>query len=139
MAVGDETIGYGSTLEINDGGAGAYVAVGKIEILGIPSKIVGTVQSKRLDLTNRVIKKLPTLVDPGNFTFRVQHTNAMYSRLKTIRDAHTDYHFRATIADDDGDTVITVPGLLVQVKPDDVDAEKITVLECTVEVSGDDV
>lgn len=136
MAVGDESIGYGATLEIND--SGTFVSVGKVVSLGVPSYVTGTVESKRLDLTNRVIKKLATLVNGGSFTFQVQHTNAGHSRLVTIRDSLAEYSYRITIPDDDGDTQITAPGILTECKVDDLDAEKITVITCTVEVSGDD-
>lgn len=138
MAVGDETIGYGATLEINDGTADAYVVVDKVVTLGVPSYVTGVVESKRLDLTNRVIIKLPTLVNGGNFQFTVQHTNATHARLVAVRDLLAEKSFRVTIPDDDGDTVVTVPGILTEVKVEDLDAEKITVISCTVEVSGDD-
>lgn len=139
MAIGDETIGYGSTLEINDGSGGAFVAVPKIVTLGVPSYVVGTVESKRLDLTNRVIVKLATLVNGGSFQFSVQHTNAMLTRLEAIRTALVPKQFRVTIIDDDGNYSKTVPGILTENKVQDLDAEKITVIDVTVEVSGDQV
>jgi hypothetical protein len=138
MAVGDETIGYGATLEIDDGVGDAYAVVDKIVTLGVASYVTGVVESKRLDLTNRVIIKLPTLVNGGNFQFTVQFTHATYARLVAVRDLLAAKNFRFTIPDDDGDTVYTVPGILTETKVEDLDAEKITVISCTVEVSGDD-
>lgn len=138
MAVGSETIGYGATLEINDGVASAFVPVDMLTTLGVPSYVTGTVESKRLDLPNRVIIKLPTLVNGGNYQFSCQFTHAQHARLVAARDALAEYQFRVTIPDDDGDTVVTAPGILTEVKVDDLDPEKITVINCTVEVSGDD-
>lgn len=138
MAVGDESIGYGATLEINDGPASAFEVVPMLTTLGVPSYVTGVVESKRLDLPNRVIIKLPTLVNGGSFPFSLQFTHEQHARLILVRDALAEYQFRVTIPDDDGDTVVTAPGILTEVKVDDLDPEKITVIDCTVEVSGDD-
>lgn len=140
MAVNDESIGYGVTIEVNDNG-GAYQAIPKCELVGVPSKVVGTVESKRVDLTNRVIKKLKTLTNPGQFQFRCQHTHATMLRLVAIRDNYDDpeAHWKVTVPDDDGDFEFEVPGILTEAKIEDVEAEKITVIMCTVEVSGDDL
>lgn len=141
MAVDDESIGYGITISVNDGPGGAYQAIPKCELVGVPSKVVGTVESKRVDLVNRVIKKLKTLTNGGSFQFRCQHTNATYDRLKTIRDDYTspEAEWEIVVPDDNGDTTFEVPGILTEAKVEDVEAEKITVIMCTVEVSGDDL
>lgn len=138
MAVGDETIGYGATIEVDDGAGPTFVAIDKVVTLGVPSYMVGVVESKRLDLTNRVIIKLPTLVNGGSFPFSVQFTNATWARLVAIRDGLVEKNWRVTIPDDDGDTAITVPGILTEAKVQDLEAEKITVIDCTIEVSGDE-
>jgi hypothetical protein len=138
MAVGDETIGYGSTLEVDDGPGATFVVIPKIQTLGVPSYVTGVVESKRLDLTNRVIVKLPTLVNGGSFSFTAQFTNESHARLVAVRDALVAYNWRVTIIDDDTDTTVTAPGILTECKVEDLDAEKITVINCTVEVSGDD-
>ena len=138
MAINDETIGYGSTLEVNDGPAAAFVVIPKIVTLGVPSYVTGVVESKRLDLTNKVIVKLPTLVNGGSWSFTAQFTHATHARLIAIRDALVAYQWRVTILDDDTDTTVTAPGILTECKVEDLDAEKITVINCTVEVSGDD-
>jgi hypothetical protein len=138
MAVGDETIGYGSTLEVEDGPGPTFVVIPKIQTLGVPSYVTGVVESKRLDLTNRVIVKIPTLVNGGSWTFTVQFTNETHARLVAIRDALVEINWRVTISDDDTDTTVTAPGILTECKVEDLDAEKITVINCTVEVSGDD-
>lgn len=139
MAVGDETIGYGATLEVNDGVSAAFVIIPKVVTLGVPSYVTGVVESKRLDLTNRVTLKLATLVNGGSFTFTAQFTHETHARLVAIRDTLAAYQWKVTIPDDDGDTTVTAPGILTECKVEDLDAEKITVINCTVEVSGDDV
>lgn len=136
MAVGDETIGFGGTLEVNDGVADAYVVVPMIVSLGLPQDTVGTVESKRLDLPNRRIIYLPTLVDGGEVSIRIQHTNAGYARFAALRDAYTEKNFKFTIPDDDGDTVITVPGIVTAARHDPLEAETITVFEVVVRVTG---
>lgn len=139
MAVGDESVGFGATIEVNDGNGDTFVVIGKCEIIGVPCQTVGTVQSKRLDLENGVIKKLATLIDGGSFPFRVQHTNEAHVRLRTILRAREEKQWRVTVPDDDSDTTVTVPGILTEAKKDDLDPEKITVINCMVEVSGDEI
>ncbi len=140
MAVGDENIGFGGIIEVDDGPAGAFQTIPNCEVTGVPSKVIGTVESKRLDLPNRVIKKIRTLANGGSFTFRTQFTHATWARLKAIRDDFdTEPRWRVTVPDDDGDTIFTVPGILTEAKTDDLEPEKITTISCTVEVSGDDV
>lgn len=133
--VGDETIGFGGTLEINDGGGGSFVPVDKIVTLGIPAYTTGTVESKRLDLDGGVIKKLATLKNGGNLTVKIQFTHAGYARMKALED-RAEHLFKFTVPDDDGDTEITVPGIVTLNKTSDLDAEKITEFDMTVEVSG---
>ncbi len=142
MAVGDEQIGYGGTLEINDGVGPTFVVVDKIISLGIPSQKLGIVESKRLDLSGRVIKKLATLIDPGEVSVKIQFTNEGFERFIAIRDAcqtGTEYQARFTIPDDEGDTEITVPVIVTEVKTDPLEAEKITEFEVMITVSGDEV
>lgn len=139
MAVGEESIGFGGTLEINDGAGDTFVAVDMIVTLGIPNYTVGTVESKRLDLPGGVIKKLATLKNGGSLTVKQQFTNAGYARMNALRDAKAEKQFRFTIPDDDGDTQVTVPGLVTANKVSDLDAEKITEFDTTIEVSGAEV
>lgn len=136
--IGDETIGYGVTIEVDDGAGNTYVVIPKCEMVGVPSKVIGTVESKRVDLDQRTVVKLKTLTNGGSFQFRAQHIHATYARLAAIRDDYDrdEYNWRVTVPDDDDDTVITVPGILTEAKIEDVEAEKITVIMCTVEVSG---
>lgn len=138
MAVGDESIGDGSTVEVNDGGGDAFVEIDMVIDFDVPSEQVGTVESKRLNLPGQVIKKLATLKKPGSFTIRQNFTNAGYARMEAIRATSqtTPKEWKFTITDDDGDTEITVPGIITENKVTKIEADKITEFETMVEVSG---
>ena len=145
MAVGDESIGFGATCDIDDGGDGsptgaAYTAVDMIVSLGVPSEKTGVVESKRLDLPGGVIRKLTTLKDGGEFTIKQQFTHAGFARMEAMRNAHqadrTFNLFKLTIPDDDGDTEVIVPGFITENKTDSLESEKITEFETMVTVRG---
>ncbi|VTS03533.1 unnamed protein product [Gemmata massiliana] len=140
MAVGDESIGFGGTCEIDDAGngsaSGSYVEVPMITSLGVPSQTTGIVESKRLDLPQAVIKKIAALKDGGEFSIKQQFTHAQFARLEVIRSARQTNNFRITIPDDDGDTEITVPGIITANKTDPLEADKITEFETMVTVAG---
>lgn len=145
MAVGDESIGFGATCEIDDGGTGAatgaeYTEVDMIVTLGVPSEKTGIVESKRIDLPGGVIRKLATLKDGGEFSIKQQFTNAGFVRMQALRNAHqadkTWNLFKITVPDDDGDTEIIVPGIVTENKIDGLEAEKITEFETMITVQG---
>lgn len=141
MAQGDESIGFGGTCEIDDGGTGAapgagFAVVPKILSLGVPAETVGVVESKTLDLPQGVIRKLPTLKDGGEFSIKQQFTHAGFARMETIRAAKQIHQWKITIPDDDGDTEVTVPGFITVNKTDSLEPEKITEFETMVTVSG---
>lgn len=136
MATGDATIGYGGTLDINDGGGDSWVAVNAIITLGIPNYTLGTVESKRLSST--IIKKIPTIRKGDSFTIKQEFTNAGYARMKTLLNNRTEKLFRFTIPDDDGDTEITVPGIVVSNKVSDLEPDKITEFDTMVEISDEE-
>lgn len=136
MAVGDETIGFGGTIEVNDGMGDAFVIIDKPVSLAVPNWTLGTVDSKRLDLDQATIVKLPTLLMGESFVIKYQHTNAGYIRFQALLLARAPKQWRITIPDDDGDTEITLPGILTTNKVDPLEADKITEVELTVVVSG---
>lgn len=148
MAVGDESIGFGATCEIDDGGNGAasgaaYTEVDMIVTLGVPSEKTNIVESKRLDLPGGVIRKLAALKDGGEFTIKQQFTNAGFARMEALRNTHQEdktYNlFKITVPDDDGDTEVIVRGIVTENKTDGLEAEKITEFETMVTVQGANV
>lgn len=142
MAVGDETIGYGCTCHIDDGGTGAasgaaYTLVDKLVGITVPARKTGTTESKRLDLPTRLVKKIATLVDGGELTLKQQFTNAGYARLEIIRNAYQENLFKITVQDDNGDTTIIVKGIVTENKIDNIESDKITEFETMVTISGE--
>lgn len=138
-AEGDESVGFGGILEINDGAAEAYVAVPKIEVLGVPNPVTGIVESKTLDLPDATIRKLGTLVNGGSFTFKYHLISATHARMEAIRITRLPKNFRVKAPVDTGVggfIVVTVPGIITQNQIEDMEAEKIQVGNVTVEVSG---
>lgn len=142
MAVGDESIGYGATLEIDDGGTGAasdgtsFEELPKITNLGVPSRKTNIVESKTLDSPAMVIRKIAAMKDGGEFTIKWQFVHAQWLRMEVIREARQTNIYRVTIQDDDGDTEIEVPGILTENKVDNLEPEKITEVESMVTVAG---
>ncbi len=131
MAVGDETIGFGGTIEIDDGGGSSFIELAAVVSLGIPVYTTGTVESKRLN--REVVKFLPTIAKGEALTIRHNFTNANWARVEAIRG--TEKNFRFTVPDDDGDTVRTVPGIITANKTSDLDPEQVTMIETMVQVS----
>ncbi|AMV30056.1 hypothetical protein VT84_37025 [Gemmata sp. SH-PL17] len=140
MAVGDESIGFGATCEIDDSGNGSadgtFVELPMITSLGVPARTTGIAESKRLDLPQAVIRKIATLKDGGEFSIKQQFTHAQFARLETIRENRQTNNFKITVPDDDGDTEITVPGIITANKTDSLEADKITEFETMVTVAG---
>lgn len=135
-AEGDESIGFGGTLLIDDGAADAFVAVPKLETLGVPSEMTGVVESKTLDLPAATVRKIATLKNGGSFTFKYQLIAATHARIEVIRAARTKKNFRITVPIDTGTLSVTVPGYITANPIEDLEAEKITVGSATVEVAG---
>lgn len=136
MAQGDETIGFGGIFEVNDGGGGSFQVVPKVISLGIPNETVGIVESKRLDLSGAVIKKLATLKNGGSIAVKIENITGTWDRFEAIRSARLEKQWRFTIPLDEGNKIITVPGILTSNKHDALEAEKINEFEATIEVSG---
>lgn len=134
--VGDESIGFGGVFEINDGGAGAYQVLPKVEMLGIPNETTGVIESKTLDLPNAVIQKLPSLKDGGKFTVKFHLINASWVRVEALRVARSINLFRVTVPVDTGTIVIIAPGFIETNAIDDLEAEKLNTVTTTIVVSG---
>lgn len=133
---GDESIGFGGVLELNDGAADAYVVIPKVETLGIPTQVTGTTESKALDLPEGVIQKLPNLKDGGTFQFKYHVIAATNTRLETIRAARTIKNWKVSVPCDTGFIVVIVPGFVQENRIEELESEKLTVGMVTVVVSG---
>lgn len=133
---GDEVVGDGSEFLINDGAADAYVIVPKVVTLGFPNETTGTVESKRLDLVEHTIVKLATLINGGNLTVQIQLIAATWTRLEAIRASRLPKKFKFRVPIDTGWLEKIVPGIVTGCPLEDLDAEKITVINLAIEVSG---
>lgn len=134
----EESIGFGGTVDIDDGGTGAapgasFVNVVNVVTLGVPSIKTNTTESKRLTLAR--IRKIATIEDGGEFSIKQQFTNAGFARMETIRTAKARHTFRITVPDDDSDTVIEVVCLITENKTDSLESEKITEFETMLSVA----
>lgn len=137
----DEKLGYGATLEINDGVGSAFVAVPNIVSMDVPSVMRNVIESRRLDLPDNFVVKLKGLKNRDDIVVTSQVTNAQHARLKAIAEGETDYQFRFTIPDDTGigGTEVTVNGFISNHRITTVETEKINEMETTVTVYGPDV
>lgn len=137
MAVGDESIGLGATVTIDDGGTGAEPGAAATEVDAIisivpPSVSTGTTESKRISAGR--VRKIATIEDGGDFSIKQQFTHAGWARMEAIRAAKHRSTYVITIPDDDGDTEITVVGVITQNKTDSLESDKITEFETMVTV-----
>lgn len=138
MAVGDESIGHGATVFIDDGGTGAAAGAASTEVeavvsLGVPAVTTGTAESKRLTVAR--VRKIATIEDGGEFSIKQQFTHAGYARMEANRSNKNRLTFEITVPDDDGDTVVTVVGLITANKTDALEVDKITEFESMVTVA----
>lgn len=127
-------IGLGAKVEINDGASDAYVEVDDIVNLTVPEAEFGVVDSKRLNqASDKTMRKLVTMMDPGEFSFTYEFGAAKFLRLNTLKG--TSKNFRITLPSDgvDDELVITVPGVvranrMEQVEPDAIQQATATIL-----------
>jgi hypothetical protein len=129
-AVGDESLGFGATYT-----AGGTL-IPKIEKLGVPNFTTNTVESKTLDLPNATIRKIAALKVGDSYNIVWQLHNATYQALETLRDGRTTSTHSIVIPIDTGTLSISVPGIIVSNKIEEIEAEKITVVTTTVEIAG---
>lgn len=131
-------IGLGATLAVNDGSGGtgsSSAIILDILTMTVPDKEVQVLESKRLNLSDRIIPKLAGLEEPGQFTFTYEFSTGKKTRLDTL--IGSDRMFVITLPTDTGSAwTRTVPGFIVSNKSDSVAAGEIQTATCTVQVSG---
>lgn len=130
-------IGLGSIVEVNDGAADAFVAIDDIVNLTVPDEEFGTVESKRLNQSSdKTIRKLVTMKDPGEISFQYEFGAAKFLRLNTLKG--TAKSWRITLPSDgvDDEVVWTLPGVLRSNKVEPVAADEIQMVTVTIVVTG---
>lgn len=129
------SVGYGATLELDDGASSAYVAIADLVDIDPPEETATVVSSKRLSLTGGVLTKTATGIrDPGTFTFTYELSAANKARLDLVKGVQKNWKF--TLPSVGGNYVKVVPGILTSNKIKAVTAEEIETATATVEVSG---
>lgn len=127
-------IGLGVTIAVNDGSGGAASSAGVIvDVLNLTTSdpTVNVVESKRLNLTGRLIGKIQALTDPGTFEFQYEYSAGKKERLDPLLGVTMAWTFTMTDS-----WVRTVPGFIVSNKMDKVEADAIQTCTCTVQVNG---
>lgn len=131
-------IGLGAKVEVTDGSGGAGSDFGEVVDvvnLTVPDVEVGVVESKRLNLSDRVIRKLAALKDPGQFQFQYEFSTGKKTRLDAI--IGSDRRFKVTLPTDTGsEWTRTVPGFIVSNRNDQVDPDGIMMVTCVIQVTG---
>lgn len=125
------TIGLGTTLEINDGSASAFVDVANLITVDPPDAEIQVAESKRLDLSGGLLGKVAATKDPGQFTYQYEYDSTEYSRHDGLKG--TSKSFKIT---PNGGTARTIPGFIVSNKQDAVEADGIMTVTVTVQVNG---
>lgn len=132
-------IGNGTTIDINDGGAGAFVAWANVVDVDPNDNPLNVQESKRLNLTSRTVVKYLGVVTPGQISVTYEFTKAEYARIQGLMDAYAEKQFKITIPDGTPSYTKTVPGFIVSNKIQPVTADGIVLVVATIEVSGPNV
>ena len=133
-------IGLGCKVEINDGVADAYAEITAVTSLGTPDVTLNTTESKRLDITNRTIRKVATMFDRGEVQITYEFSATEKDRLDGLRDAVTEKSFRFTVEVPGGTDWVSDPlkGYVTKNVINDVVADEIVTCTATVTFSGED-
>jgi hypothetical protein len=131
-------IGNGASVTVNDGSGGvgsAAAVILDIISINVPDPEYGVVQSKRLNLTGDALVYLPTLKDPGQFSFDYESNTGKKTRLDTLLGSERS--FVITVPTDSGSAYTrTVTGYIISNKLTTIEADKIQVATCVVQVTG---
>lgn len=136
MASVNESIGNDATIHINDGGSDAYVAVDNLVDFEAPDPVLGTVESKRLDLPSDTLIEVPTIFKAGQAKIRWQFGQANWTRFNGLRANKTKKNFKFTVNDDTSTTVVICAGYVTSNKRMKVEADKIQEVESTITLTG---
>jgi hypothetical protein len=131
-------IGLSSKVEIDDGASSAFVEITNVTSLGCPDITLGMVESKRLNITNRTIRKVPAMFDRGEITITYEFSDTEKDRLDGLRDAVTEKSFKFTIEYGVTDWTETIKGYVTKNVINEVVADEIVTCTATITFSGED-
>jgi hypothetical protein len=127
-------IGCGWKLAVDDQAGPAYQDIAYLTDVDPPDDgPVGMADSKRLDIANNTVTRVPTVITPQNFTFTYEFDKTQYVRLATIKRTVKNWKVSST---DGTPWTRIVPGVLSQQKLNAVNADGIVTVTVTVEVTG---
>lgn len=132
-----ESIGYGSTLYINDGASNAYAQAFNLVDMTPPHETLGTTTSKRLDSPGGVIGKVATMFTPGQSKATFQFDSVNYARFETLRKAKTNCNFKFTVNGATAAVVTIAPGFVTECAYSKVEGDKIVEFEVSFEGRSD--
>lgn len=127
-------IGKGWKLAVDDAAGPAYDDIDGISDLSGPDDgPYGMAESKRLDITNDTVTRVPTVKTPGAFAFTYDFDKTQYARLDAIKGGVKNWRISST---DGTPWTRIVPGVLTEQRIEGVVADGIVSVACTVEVTG---
>lgn len=120
----------GTTLEISDGGSGAYVAVPNLKTVTPPSPETPEIETTHLGSAAK--EYIPaTKPEPGEFMFTAYYVYDQYTRLEGLRGVIKS--FRLTYPDTH---TSTFQGFIKKVEKPEHAVQALVEMSCTVKVTG---
>lgn len=117
----------GITLEVNDGGAGAFQAITEIESITPPGHTRRMVERRRLSNTTLVERKASPKRDPGDCTLVVEMTDVLHARLDGLDGDEMSY--RVTYPDG---LRLAWTGVISGLKPNQAQGEQFSYATLTI-------
>lgn len=126
-------IGYGASVEIDDGASNAFAAFVDVTSLTPPAKEATDVETWHLNSANKVKTYQPGMYEPGECVVNSWYSDAEYERhYANIGEAH---NFKVKFSA--SGTVVTFPGYIKKVEAGIGGGEENKTLVTTIKVTGD--
>lgn len=123
--------GLGTTIEINDGSANAFVAVADVVSITPPGDELQSAVSKRLNLTDGLLGKVPTTTDGGEFSFTYEYDADEFDRINALKGESKSFKITPN-----GGTAYTIPGYVTKNMQNEIIADEIQTCTANVMVNG---
>lgn len=91
MPANQVQFGDGTTIEVNDGVAAAFVAITDVEQITPPGHSRRMVERRRLSNSTLVERKASPKQDPGDCTLTVELTDVLHARLHALDGVERSY------------------------------------------------
>lgn len=144
-------IGFGATLDVNDGASNAYEDIPEVTMITLPDLSTTSVETTYLGLSEPYKTFTPGLTDAGVLTFDCNWSSATYARMfallgklkhsTRIPPTGTDVNWRITSPDEDasgsgGAQTYTFNGFLTKIGQP-IEIEGVMKMSCEVKISGE--